>query len=169
MNLVARMATHKVVALLSKLRRTRLLIGQSPLAHHGDSLVRRRHEFRFRYSTTYKCHGFGALLVLSLLLLLLLLPLPKLERRSPWCSAGVAANALTSMMTTICIFDIATDDMPHSRVSASSPHFYSFFSLLSPFPSSRPSTYCKSMDTHLHHSRRQALAPNCASVSGDSV
>jgi hypothetical protein len=73
------------------------------------------------------------------------------------------------MTTIICIFDIATDAMPHSRVSASSPLLYFFFSLLSPFPSSRQSTYCKSMDTHLHRSQRQALAPNYASVFGDSV
>lgn len=46
--------TRSVVVLLQKVRRTRLLIGQRPLAHHGDSLVRRRHEFR------YNVQMFGA-------------------------------------------------------------------------------------------------------------
>ena len=99
-----------------------------------------------------------------------LLPLhPNLERRLPWRSPGLAVNALTSMMTTICIFDIATDDMPQSRVSASLAAFILFLFIALSFPSSKQSSYYKSMDTHLHRSRRQALAPNYASVSGDFV
>ena len=137
-------------------------MGKAPLAHHGAPTAIPLYVGAMSSGTTNKCsRPFRCLRSSSGS------SPPQLERRLPWCSAGAVVNALTSMTTTICIFDIATDDMPQSRVSASSPLLYFFFSLLSPFPSSKLSIYCKSMDTHLHPSQRQALAPNCDSVSGD--
>ena len=85
---------------------------------------------------------------------------PPPQRHTPWRSTGDV---------TIPIFEGRTDAMPPSRLSASLPLLSFFFSLLSLFPSSSRSICYKSMDTHLHPSQRQALAPNCASASGDSV